>query len=445
MGCAGQASSFFVRLIFHIIALMPHIFGLADCNNFFASCERVFHPELRDKPVCVLSNNDGVVVARSNEVKRLGIPMAAPYFKVRDTLDRHGVAVFSSNFSLYGDLSSRVMSILRRHAPEIEVYSIDEAFMDFTDVTHPLDSYGRFLRDIIRQWTGIPVSIGFASTKTLAKAANELAKKSAEFAGVCDFSSKRSIDHFLRRVAVEDVWGVGRRIAPVLRSYGIETALDLKRAPLPWIRQRFSIALLRTVQELHDKECFPLGQPPTTQQSMMSSRSFAAPITTFHELRRAVVSRTTSAAARLRRQGCAASYLSVLVGTNFHADEHARSMTGSGVTLPSPTAHTPTLIHYADRVLSRIVQPHTSYRKAGVLLSGIVPEEKLQMNLFSSSRYTERQRRLMGALDDLNSSFGRDTIFFGSAGVERSFAEGKRERRSDRFSTCWHELLRVTT
>lgn len=423
---------------------MSSVFALVDCNNFFASCERVFHPSLRNRPVCVLSNNDGCVVARSNEVKRLGVPMGAPLFKYRDFFQRHHVSVFSSNFSLYGDLSNRVISILSRNCPDIEVYSIDEAFLDYSDfsVRH-IERHARMLRSRILQWVGIPVSIGIGTTKTLAKLANEIAKHDEEFCGVLDISSKPFLDSFLRRVSIGDVWGVGRRLAPVLRTYNIYTALDLKNASAEWIHKRFSIMLKRTVLELRGISCIPFGEESAFQDTIMSSRSFGKAVLSFHDLFEALSQYISIATEKLRRQRAAASYLYVFIRTNIHKKDDNFYANGVGVGLPSPTAYSPVFIHYARELLRTLYRPSLCYKKAGVVLSSIVPDRRLQMNLFGDLHYTTQQRCAMGALDTVNNEFGSDTVLFASSGIQRGWS-GKRNLRSPRFTTQWNELLCVS-
>jgi DNA polymerase V len=299
------------------------------------------------------------------------------------------------------------------------------------------------LRSRILHWVGIPVSIGIGTTKTLAKIANEIAKHDEEFCGVLDISSKSYIDSFLRRIAIEDVWGVGRRLAPILRSYRITSALDLKNASEEWIQKRFSITLKRTVLELRGISCIPFGEESDFQETIMSSRSFGKAVVSFHDLFEAISQYIGIACEKLRRQRACASYIYVYIRTNIHKPGKHFYANGVGVGLPSPTAYTPIFTHYARELLHTLYKPGLLYKKAGVVLSGIVPDLRLQMNLFGDAHYTNRQRRVMNAVDVVNTEFGSDTVLFASSGIQRGWS-GKRNLRSSRFTTRWDELLRVS-
>ena len=280
---------------------MPPLFALADCNNFYASCERVFNPKLAGRPAIVLSNNDGCVVARSNEAKALGIAMGVPAFQIRHLIRKHDVQVFSSNYALYGDLSQRVMETLQQFSPEVEVYSIDEAFLNLSGFTNiNLTDYGRRIRATVKQWTGIPVSVGIAETKTLAKIANHVAKRTEGTDGVFDFTAWPDRDSVLARVLVEEVWGIGPNYARLLTQHGITTALGLRDADDHWIQKQMGVVGLRTVHELRGISCLPLEQCPPPKQGITCSRSFGRPVTTLAEMREAVAAYTARAAEKLR-------------------------------------------------------------------------------------------------------------------------------------------------
>jgi DNA polymerase V len=326
---------------------MKVLFGLVDCNNFYVSCERLFQPMLHGKPVVVLSNNDGCVIARSDEAKALGIPMGLPAFKLADLVKKHCLEVYSSNYTLYGDLSARVMTTLTQWTPEVEVYSIDEAFLKFSPLpSDALMAYGQSMRATIQQWTGIPVSIGIASTKTLAKLANRLAKRSPEAKGVIALTSPAEIEAVLACTPIEDIWGIGRGYARRLHAHEIRTALQLRDVHDRWVRQELGIVGLRLVWELRGISCLPLALCPPPKQSVMVSRSFGRPITTRTEMREAVATYMTRAAEKLRRHQVAAGVLTVFLMTNRFTDE---SQYANGVTMPLPiaTQDTAELIRYS--------------------------------------------------------------------------------------------------
>ncbi|MEB3207043.1 MAG: Y-family DNA polymerase [Vampirovibrionales bacterium] len=392
-------------------------FALIDCNNFFVSCERVFNPALEGKPVVVLSNNDGCIISRSNEAKALGIQMGDPFFKTKALIQAHQVAVFSANFALYGDMSHRVMETLQTITPDVDVYSIDEAFLTLCN-NADLTEQGRNIRQRILKWTGIPVSVGIAPTKTLAKAAAEIAKKSAKAEGVVTLMSARLQEAALSRLPVADIWGVGRRLAPKLHAQHIQTALDLRQADARFIRKTYGLPLARTVSELRAEACYSLTLNPPPQQSIVHSRSFGMPMSTLSGLQQAVASYTGRAAAKLRHQRLAACYLTVGIRTNrFRVTEpqYANSIT---LELPMASNYTAELIDTAHRGLRQIFQHGYHYHKASVMLSGLVPMNERQVNLFAL-RDTERYDRLMSAMDRLNRVFGGNTIYLAAEGMQK--------------------------
>ena len=413
------------------------IFALVDCNNFFASCERLFRPDLREKPVVVLSNNDGNIIARSNEAKGLGIAMGEPYFKVKHLLREHDVAVFSSNYTLYGDISHRVMSVLQQMEPDVEIYSIDEMFISIPEGSQlNLTDYGRHLKSVVRKWTGMPVSIGFGPTKTLAKIANRIAKKIPVHKGVFDLTSYGTIDELLAEVAVQDIWGIGRQYTRKLNRHGIFTALDLKYANDQWIRKHLTVTGLRTVWELRGISCLPLEEISPPKKEIVTSKSFSYPVASKSELREAVATYVSRAAEKLRSQHSIAQSLLVFLSTNRFKPDKPQYSNSVQMVLPEPTASTPTLIRYSLRGLDRIYRPGFEYKKAGVMLLEIIPEAYRQGSLFDRSR---SDRRLMAALDSINSKCGRGTVQYAAEGFKKPWMF-KRELLSKAYTTKWDQL-----
>jgi DNA polymerase V len=415
--------------------------ALVDCNNFYVSCERLFRPELEGRPVVVLSNNDGCIIARSNEAKALGIPMGAPYFKYRPLLEKNEVEVFSSNYALYGDLSQRVMVILQQLEPEVEIYSIDEAFLHLPhNGAASLRDQGLALRRRIKQYVGIPVSIGMGATKTLAKIANRIAKKNPVHGGVFDLTACGDPDCRLAGVPVADIWGIGRRHAEKLNQQGVFTALDLKSRDDEWIRRRLTVTGLRTAMELRGVSCIAMDQNPAPRKSVICSRSFRKPVSALTDLREAVSSYVSTAAEKLREEGLAAANLHVFVRTSPHRPDlpqHAESLL---VRLPQPTASTPLLIGAALRGLDRIYKPGHGYQKAGVMLTELTRGEMIQQDLFH--RPPKEDGAVMAALDAINSRWGRNTLQYASSGLAKPWRMSQ-ERKSRSYTTSWQELPKV--
>jgi DNA polymerase V len=425
---------------------MKKVFALVDCNNFYASCERLFRPELNGKPVIVLSNNDGCIVARSNEAKALGIPMGEPLFKVKDLVAKHKVHVFSSNYALYGDLSYRVMDVLRQMEPDVEVYSIDEAFISLP-VTKVWDrvKYAAELREKIRRQVGIPVSIGIATTKTLAKIANRVAKKEAQFNGVFDLAGCSQIDLVLGKIEVNDVWGIGRRSTEKLNKRCIYTALDLKRADQTWIRKTLTVVGARTVMELNGISCISLENAPPCPKSIITSRSFGHPVTDLDNLKGAVITYVSIAGEKLRKQDVEADTLNLFITTGPF-DEQASYSNNQTITLHQPISSTPELITAALQCLKSLYKPGYRYRKAGVMLAGIVKQGYRQQDLFSLFRPPEKEdKQLMTALDRINSKWGRSTIRYGMTTAEDKPWSMQQTRKSPAYTTNWQELPMVKT
>ncbi len=416
-----------------------YIFGLVDCNNFYVSCERLFDPKLQNRPVVVLSNNDGCIIARSNEAKALGIAMGTPFFKAAPFLRRHLVEVFSSNYPLYGDMSWRVMATLKKLEPDMEIYSIDEAFIRLPrEAISDLAEHGRRIRATIRRHTGIPVSIGFGPTKTLAKVANRFAKKEREYKGVCDLSATCP-DPFLARCPVGDVWGIGRRGEEKLRRQGIISALDLTGHNDDWIRRRLHLNGLRTVMELRGIPCLTLEKEGKAK-SIASSKSFGRQVGSLAELREATATYVTQAAVKLRLQQSRASILQVYLTTNRFSRTQPCYSAREIITLPQATADTAILIKAALQGLEKIYRPGLRYQKTGVVLSGLVAAEHRQLSLFAGPE--KNRNKLMAALDRINGRWGRFTIQHGVAGLAKPW-QHRQEMKSPAYTTRWTDLPRV--
>ena len=426
------------------------LWALVDCNNFYASCEKLFRPDLADRPVVVLSNNDGCIVARSPEAKALGIPMGAPEFKLRSRLQELNVAVFSSNYALYGDISARVTGILEQCCPLVEPYSIDEAFMRLDGPQWVnLPEFCRELRQRVQKWTGITVSVGVGATRTLAKVATHVAKKHPVYGGV--FSLVRpveAIDRVLHHTPVEDIWGVGRRQARRLWAEGIRTALHLKHADDILLRRLLTVTGWRTALELRGVPCLGTETAPVARKTLMSTRSFAHRIHDKAMLAQALSTFAVRAAARLRREGLVASGLAVHIRTarpgQAAANERLYDQTIQ-CSLPVPTADSQQFINAALNGLERIFAPGFAYAKAGVMLYGLERADAMQGSLLALAAGNDacgdgRRQRLMRSLDDINGRFGRDTVIFGAQGMGHAPWHMRQEHRSPRMTTCWDEI-----
>jgi DNA polymerase V len=421
--------------------MMTSAVALVDCNNFYVSCERVFDPRLVARPVVVLSNNDGCVIARSNEAKALGLKMGVPIFKVDQVVDAGGVRVLSSNYALYGDMSQRVMGTLQEFTPEVEVYSIDEAFMRLEQGgAETVEAQAARVRERVLRWTGIPVSIGVAPTKTLAKVANRIAKKSPESQGVLPLMEPDEQTRALDETPVEEVWGVGPAYSKALRSVGIDTARKLRDADRQWVRRRMTVVGARVVEELRGVSCLPLESCPPAKKSATCSRSFGSPVTSLSELREAVAVYTSRAAERMRRHDMAAGAVTVWIDTNrFSTDpQYGNSATFE---LASPTDVTDELLSWALRGLEGIYRPGFRYKKAGVMLAHLVPARGLTMRLYGDEAF-ERRRRVMRAVDEIARKHGRDAVRLGAAPAAARWAT-KFSRRSRNFTTRLAEIASV--
>jgi len=419
-----------------------NIIAHVDCNNFYASCERVFDPKLKGKPVVILSNNDGCIVARSNEAKALGIGMGVPYFRVREVIEKNNVYVYSSNYTLYGDMSSRVMSVLSGFTPNSEFYSIDEAFLSLESISiKDRGEYGIKIKNTVIKQTGIPVSIGIASTKTLAKIANEYAKKNKELNGVFDIVQFPNMDKLLDHVPVYDVWGIGNETAKFLMNHEILTALDYRNASEYWVQKRLGIVGLRIWYELKGVSCLDLEEITRPKKAIMSSRSFGRYVTELGELEEAVSQYATRCAEKVRSQKSIASSVHVFIQTNHHKITDMQHAEGITITLPEPTAYTPVLVQYAVYLLRRIYKSGYNYIKAGVLLEGLLPSSSVQQSMFEHNDH-KKLNEAMKAMDTVNCLWGRDTLRLASSGIEQEW-KMKMSYRSGRYTTNWNELMEV--
>lgn len=421
---------------------MP-VFALVDCNNFYASCEKLFRPDLKDTPVVVLSNNDGCVVARSREAKSLGIKMGVPVFQIKAEMQRHGILAFSSNYALYADLSSRVMRTLEEMAPRVEVYSIDEAFLDLTGIESVLSlvEFGQQVRERIGHWIGITVCVGIAPTKTLAKLANHAAKKYPATQGVVDLTNPDRQRRLLALVPVDDVWGVGRRLSKRLNALGIITALDLANASPRAIRDQFSVVLERTVRELNGESCIELEEIPPTKKQIVCSRSFGVKVTQFELLREAVCEYATRATDKLRKEQQQAKVLTVFIRTSPFKDNEPQYSNSASGELLIPSCDTRDFIELANHLLKRIWKDGFRYAKAGVMLSDFYDPGMFQPGLFDDVSTRSNSQQLMSVLDTINQS-GAGKVFFAGQGTKKDWSM-KREHLSPAYTTRWDQLPRV--
>jgi DNA polymerase V len=406
--------------------------ALCDCNSFYASCETVFDPKLQGKPVIVLSNNDGCVVARSPEAKVIGIKMGEPLFKIKHLIQRYEVQVFSSNYTLYGDLSQRVMTALGEFTPELEIYSIDEAFLNLQGFGHlDLADYGQQIRQTVLQWTGVPTSIGIAPTKVLTKVAGAYAKK--QLNGVLVLPQPP--DSLLEDFPISDLWGIGRSHSRSLEAHGITTALQLRDVELSWAKREYSVLMQRLVLELRGQPCFSLELNPPPKKSITVSRSFSRAIATLAELREAVATYTSRAAEKLRVHELTADAIQVFVQTSrFTEDYYSDSAT---LSFAHSSDNTPEILHYALLGCDRIFRPNQQFKKAGVILLGLRPKSQRQLSLWEPD--VPCSDALMQTLDAINAKFGRGTIQFAAAGLKKPWAM-KSGMRSPRYTTVWSEI-----
>jgi len=413
--------------------------ALADCNNFYASCERVFRPELEGKPVVVLSNNDGCIIARSNESKALGFKMGEPAFKIKQKIAKYNVNVFSTNFTLYGDLSKRVMSILSEESTNIEIYSIDEAFMDFTDIGG-YEEKAILLRAKVKQWTGIPISIGIAKTKVLAKIANHIAKKH-RINGVFVLEGEDLLHRALNYFPIEDIWGVGSKTAKFLQQRGIKTALQLSQCDESWVKRNLSISGLKLVKELKGIPCFPLDDSPPPKKNICTSRSFGNEVNTLIELKESVSSFASMCASKLRRQKSVAKKVSVFITTNPFKFDRQQYNGYRVLEFPTATNDTLEIVQMAIKGLESIYRDDCIYKKAGVIVHVTSSESDLQLSMFDKLDRGKR-KKLMKAYDIINQRMGKDTVRLTVEGQDRKW-KMKQEQLSPCYTTRMTEILEI--
>ena len=413
--------------------------ALVDCNNFYASCERVFRPDLENKPIVVLSNNDGCVIARSNEAKKLGIKMGEPAFKKREVFERNKIKTFSTNFILYGDMSKRVMSILRNNSKEIEIYSIDEAFLECYN--EDLNSYGKNLRKKVKQWTGIPVSVGIAETKVLAKIANHIAKKYRK-SGVFILDSKEIIEKALKFTAIEEIWGIGRNHARRFKEYGINTAYDLTCIEESWIKRKFSIVVLRIAKELKGIKCLDIESQHKTKKNICTSRSFGNPTSDYSTIKEALSTFAVRCCEKLRKQKTSTSELRIFIYTNPFNPKHKQYYGTKKIKLERATNDNQIIVHEVIKGLQKIYKKGYIYKKAGVIVGNITQENQVQLNLFDQIRNREKYTKISKVIDRINSSMGRDKLRIATQGFDRKW-KMKQEQLSQCYTTRIDEILTV--
>jgi DNA polymerase V len=418
--------------------------ALIDGNNFYVSCERVFQPKLRGRPVVILSNNDGCIVSRSGEAKAIGIPMGAPWFQWKTQAARLGIVALSSNYTLYADMSARMMRILNRFSPRQEVYSIDECFLDLTGVPDDQQmALATTMRATVAREIGIPVCVGIACTKTRAKLSNHIAKKTPELQGVCHLEqlSVQEQSHYLDRWPVNDVWGVGRKIAEKLQTLGITTVAQLRDTDPKNLRQRFSVQIERTVRELRGELCIPLDTGHTPRDSIQSARSFGQPVTAIEDLRAAITLYVTRAAEKLRKDGSVAGAMEIFINTYRHREEPQYHPIHS-VRLATPTDDTLQMIHSAVSALQSIYRPGYHYAKAGIRLLDLHGAGGQQADIFDMDlEQDEKRSRLMRTLDTINQQYGSSACQPGVAGIRHSQPwQMQRGTLSPQFTTSWSEL-----
>ncbi|MFL2634630.1 MAG: Y-family DNA polymerase [Dehalococcoidia bacterium] len=412
-------------------------FALIDCNNFYVSCERAFNPMLNNRPVVVLSNNDGCIISRSEEIKKLGVPMGAPVFKWQRLLDLHHAVTFSSNFALYGDISNRIMSLINYECDDMEVYSIDEAFVQFhNDANFNADR----LQASILQSTSIPVSIGVGQTKTLAKIANYVAKKFPKHQGVFDISAVSNIDEVLASIPINNVWGIGKRTSKLLNRYGVTNSRQLRDLSDVWVRNNLNVNCLRTIQELRGINCLQLETSVPRKKSIATTRSFGMPIEKLSTLEESISTYAVRTTEKLRQQRSLASGLIVFLRTNQFADgEQYHNM--KSYIFDEPTDYTPVVIQTAVACMRYLYRQGYEYKKAGVILFGITNNAHRQANMFLKTDH-QYQQRVSATIDKINRKLGKDTIFFGKMGLKRDWRIFN-NRMSKFYTTSTYDLLRV--
>ena len=416
------------------------MYGLVDCNNFYASCERIFNPKLNKKPIIVLSNNDGCVIARSNESKKIGIKMGVPAFKISSLIKKYNIEIFSTNFALYGDISQRVMTIIAEIIPNIEIYSIDEAFLDLSEFKiENLLKVGEYVRQRVLKCTGIPVSIGIAKTKTLSKVANYLAKKN-NTNGVFQIVDNNN-DSLLENISIEKIWGVGFKTKIFLNRYGIKSAKQLKNCDLKWIRSNLSIVGERMVKELRGIPCNEINNLNIGKKSICTSRTFGKMVTSYTDLESSIAMYITRCAEKLRYQSCSAKIAHIFIMTNPFRKDLKQNIIYRTIQFPIHTDDTQEMLIYILRVLKKIYKKGYYYKKAGIILSGIIPTNHVQCDMFDTKN-RQKSKVMMNTIDSINKKIGRDSIRYASQGYYRKW-KLKQERLSPCYTTRWNDLLKI--
>ena len=414
------------------------MFALVDCNNFYASCERVFNPKIENKPVIVLSNNDGCVIARSNESKALGVKMGEPAFKLKNLIEKYNISVFSTNFALYGDLSKRVMNVMRNEVNQMEVYSIDEAFLDFSD--YATKERGVALKEKVRQWTGIPVSVGIAHTKVLSKVASHIAKKHTR-SGVFMFDDEDLIRRALNVFPVEDLWGVGRKNAKRLKEAGIHTALQFRECDSNWIRRNMSVNGVRLQKELFGEVCYPLELKRNRKKNICTARSFGTEVKELSKLKEAISSHANTCARKLREEKSCCASISVFINTNPFKPQSKQYNPYKVIQLVVPTNDSMEIVKTAIKGLESIYRGDCVYKKAGVIVGKIVPQQQVQLSLFDKLD-REKRKSINKAVDKLNSTMGKDKVKLAVQGSDRKW-KLKQEKLSPCYTTRLADMLEV--
>lgn len=418
------------------------MFALVDCNNFYASCERVFNPSLNGIPVVILSNNDGCVIARSNEAKAIGIKMGAPAFQLDELFKQNNVAVFSSNYALYGDMSQRVMNTLAGFSPDFEIYSIDEAFLNLEGFTLiDLHEYAKHIRYTTTKNTGIPVSVGLGPTKTLAKVANHFAKKHTENDGVYLIENDKKRIHSLKELPIDEVWGIGKQYAKLLKKYGIHTAHDFTQQPENWIRKNMTVVGVRTYKELHGKSCHEIETTASSKKDICTARSFGEMQTDFTVIDEAVSNFASRCASKLRKQKSVCNLILVFIHTNEHRHDLNQYASNRVINLSIPTNSTIEIVHYARTALKSIFREGFMYKKAGVIVSGISTEKSIQLGLFDKIDRNSHEK-IMSSIDNLNNKFGKDKIKLAVQGNKEKW-KLRQEKLSPKYTTDWNDIITV--
>ncbi len=418
------------------------MFALVDCNNFYASCERVFNPKMEGVPVVVLSNNDGCVIARSNEAKEVGVPMGALAHEFVEMFEKNKVQVFSSNYALYGDMSDRVMKHLSQSAPDIEIYSIDEAFLDLSKFTlYNLEKYCINIRNTVKQGTGIPVSIGVGPTKTLAKVANKYAKKRKKEMGVHILNTSELIHEALTNTQIGDVWGIGGQYTKFLNKYNIKTAFDFTQANEQWVKKNMSVTGHKTLLELRGTPCFNLEQIPPAKKGICTSRSFGTLVKDYNKLEESVATFASRCSEKLRKQNTVTSVLQVFIHTNPFREQDPQYFNSKSITLTTPSNVSYDLVKAALTGLKMIYRKGYNYKKAGVMVTGIVPEQSVQLNMFEHPKFA-KNKSVMQSVDKVNRAIGRDMVRLSVMGFDRTW-KLRQEKKSPCYTTRWSDLLTI--